>query len=76
MKARESGYPREVGNAERDRSTQEASYGQHPFKPDEAPQVTFEIVRLRGPLAEELAAEQARVISEVIKWLAQNARKD
>jgi hypothetical protein len=40
-----------------------------PFEPDEPPLVTFEIVRLEGPLASELAVEQARVIMEVVQWL-------
>lgn len=51
------------------RSSKVSSYGPHPFKPDEPPLVTFEVVRLVSPAARELATEQARVIMEVIQWL-------
>lgn len=42
------------------------------FEP-EAPEVVFDIQLLDGPDGEALAHQQARVLREVIEWLAQNS---
>lgn len=42
------------------------------FEP-EAPEVVFDIQLLGGPDGEALAHQQARVLREVIEWLAQNS---
>lgn len=42
-----------------------------PFQPDEAPEMSFEIRSVEGTEAERLELEQARVIREVVEWLAQ-----
>ncbi|MBC9731298.1 hypothetical protein [Streptomyces sp. TRM68367] len=46
------------------------------MKRSEPPEVTFEIVRITGPEAEALAAEQARVIDEVLLWIATHPQND